>query len=479
MIAAGHDPYKDKTHNYYKGSVVGLAIAALTFCAILHGFSRRGGILINNAFAIFKIGLLITIVLLGFVHAGGKYLKSHIPSQMPLAADTTGLAINSTDVNTAANGNFKSSFSGIRTDFGSILESFLDALFAFSGFKQPFYVLSEIKNPRRVLPKTILLSVTFATVLFVLVNISYFCVVPKEEYIDSPGNDLDMASAFFHFLFDSSVDRGTASRLMSGLLAISILGNLIVITFTYARVKQEVAKEGILPFSLFFGSSYTTPWARLRHPLRQNEEGRPQIRINGVDIEDPLEQSPMGALGLHWFSSIFLIAITAHLEPSSQYTLLTGLYQYVIVCLLGFLISAGLLYLKLDSIFRGETGRNWARKEQFTPWLDPLPAIIFCSATGFLVFGAFVFPNSSSPFSEKYTGYPIWIIPAIGMSSPLWGIAWWLGILLLERQRRKRLEVHKAALLVLDDDENYLQKVEIVKHSWEEMVEVPVELRDL
>ena len=43
--------------------------------------------------------------------------------------------------------------------------------------------------------------------------------------------ELDIASRFFQDIFGSE----TASRVMSGIIALSILGNIIVMTFTAAR----------------------------------------------------------------------------------------------------------------------------------------------------------------------------------------------------------------------------------------------------
>lgn len=72
MIAVGKDPVNSSANNYEKKNVIGLAIAVVTVCCLLHVFSRRGGILVNNAFAMAKCGILITISVLGFIHAGKK-----------------------------------------------------------------------------------------------------------------------------------------------------------------------------------------------------------------------------------------------------------------------------------------------------------------------------------------------------------------------------------------------------------------------
>ncbi|KAI7053374.1 hypothetical protein KC352_g45191, partial [Hortaea werneckii] len=175
-------------------------------------------------------------------------------------------------------------------------------MYCFSGFEQPFYVLAETKSPRKNFPKYTVLALAIAAVLFVLVNISYLLVVDKEAILFSPTGGVpqstDIATLFFDRLFQG--DNRKAERAMAGLIAVSIFGNLWVMTFTAARVKQEIAKEGILPFSLYIASSYTTPY------------GIWQKYVKGRKYPGRYyEQAPTAAFALHWFTSVLLIAVTA------------------------------------------------------------------------------------------------------------------------------------------------------------------------
>jgi amino acid transporter len=98
-----------------------------------------------------------------------------------------------------------------------------------------------------------------AAALFVLVNIACFCAVPKD--LIGTQEAPDMATVFLSQVFGDK----TAPRVMSALIPFSLLGNITVMPFTAARVKQEIAKEGILPFSLPFAAEHTTPWAWLKN----------------------------------------------------------------------------------------------------------------------------------------------------------------------------------------------------------------------
>ncbi|KAK2758650.1 hypothetical protein FQN54_003340 [Arachnomyces sp. PD_36] len=477
MKAAGHDDITTSPTDQDRRSVIGLAIGALTFCAGLHIFSRRGGILVNNAFAVVKIGMLLAIIVLGWVHAAGGLQNKGFTDKLEYNSTVTGerttLFIDENMINSAAKNNFDihTSFQAPKYGVSSFVESYLLIIFSYYGFDQPYYVLSEVRSPRKIFPKYTLLAMWAATILYVLVNISYLCVVPKETYISVPSNALDMAGTFFHYLFDSTdpetgVTTEVSRQVFSGFIAFSILGNILAITFTTARVKQEIAKEGILPFSLFFATGYTTPWAMLRPGHRNNAHYRKgsHLSTSNIDFENHLERAPMGALILHWFTSVLLIAVTSMLKPDTAYAFLVSLYGYVNVAVIGFLVSGGLLYLKLDSLLP-KSRRNWAEKVQYKPWIDPLHVIVYFCAMSFFLFGAFAVPAPDSPFVEEVVGYAWYILPAIGLFSLFWGVVWWLGLKVIERNRRWKLDVRRVPYVEQDKDGNYVQKAELVEHG--------------
>jgi hypothetical protein len=85
---------------------------------------------------------------------------------------------------------------------------------------------------------------------------------------------------------------------------------------------------------------------------------------------DELEQSP-AALLLHWIFSAILVGATSGLSPYIAYQVLIQLYSYVLVILVGFVVSGGLLYLKWSK------GSKWTNQASFRPWGGPAAAIIY------------------------------------------------------------------------------------------------------
>jgi amino acid transporter len=51
---------------------MGIAVGVLTLIIVLHTFSRRGGLMVNNAFAVAKVCLLLVIFFLGVAKASGR-----------------------------------------------------------------------------------------------------------------------------------------------------------------------------------------------------------------------------------------------------------------------------------------------------------------------------------------------------------------------------------------------------------------------
>ncbi|KAK4208073.1 amino acid/polyamine transporter I [Rhypophila decipiens] len=377
MSAAGY------TENPPKGPVIGLAVMALTLTVVLHMISRRSGIYLNNAFALGKVLLLLALIVMGFMQAAGY--------------DFHGKPKTTSGFETQV------SFSPGSSNVPSISDSLLYVVYAYSGFEQPFYVLTEVRTPRKIFPRYTLIAMSLVIVLFVLVNAAYFCAVAQSD--PALAIQRNMATVFFSRLFP---DAEVAQRVMAGFIAASIFGNLLVMTYTASRVKQEIAKEGILPWSMLLAKSHRTvlAWWQSR----------------GYGKRDTLEQSPMGALLLHLGTSVLLIAVTAMLKPSIAYSVLVTLYSYVIIVLNGFFTSAGLLYLKLN-----KQGRDWSNPN-FNPPYGAVYAGIYFLTCGFMLFAALGKPEDSSPFSSAQSGIQWYLLPAIGLSVPLWGVLWYGGL---------------------------------------------------
>src|SRR5216117_358571 len=133
-------------------------------------------------------------------------------------------------------------------------------------------------------------------------------VVPKSTQL----NGTNVAQSFFQLTFGTlSPTDNTGSRVFSAFLAISSLGNIIVMTYTAARVKQEIAKEGILPWPKFFAQNLNFSLGRFLQWAQQTKAiNRPfyrVLRMRWLAPEEHSESTPVGALFLHLVTCIVLL----------------------------------------------------------------------------------------------------------------------------------------------------------------------------
>lgn len=207
----------------------GIAIACVTFAVVLHSTLPKWGIRLFNVLGIFKVAVLLVIVFGGFAAIAGR-LKVPNPH------------------------NFDNAFhfySGESWGNGGAYEyctAILRIVYSYKGWENANYVLGEIKNPRKTLKVAAPLAIGGVTILYVLANVAYFAAISKEELATS---EVIVAGVFFRNVFGNSA----AARSLPAFVALSNLGNVLAVSFAHARLNQEFAKEGLLPWSRFWASN--------------------------------------------------------------------------------------------------------------------------------------------------------------------------------------------------------------------------------
>jgi hypothetical protein len=226
---------------------------------------------------------------------------------------------------------------------------------------------------------------------------------------------------------------------------------MIVMTYTAARVKQEIAKEGILPYPKFFAQNTDLSLGRLLNWLRNKGIFPKLLRTSWLRPEHHSEKTPVGAFVLHFLSCLILIFSTWGLSPDDAYNLLTTLSVYVINCFFGVFIGLGVLILR----FKGPPPSDDGDGQSTTPpkWTDLTgrrinPVLsVFC-ASFFTICNAWpVVTTWIRPISSLADSLPWWLVPTIAWAVIVLGIAWFLGFLAvahnIERKHHKVFVVEK------------------------------------
>ncbi|KAK4450195.1 amino acid permease-domain-containing protein [Podospora aff. communis PSN243] len=426
-----------------RGYVVAWGVAVLTVCALLNVATRKHTMGLNNIFAVMKLAFVAFVVVAGIIYGSLHGDGCRSIAWEPIDRRDT-------------------------ASFGDIALALFFAMYPYTGYEQPFYVLAEASRPRETFPKATMYAMLSVLILFPLANVSYLCMNPYTGNVNLPEN---MALAFVSRL--SGVPQGQEDpvgiRVVSILLAFFIFGNLMAQTYTASRVKQEVAKEGILLWSMFFAKGNDTLFSRIGSSSgRRNNPYRGGGDARAIhDLDGHREQAPFAATGLHWlFEILLLLVFGLTMEPSAAYGGLTYIYTYTIVGILGLLTAAGLLYLKADGWVRGPRGRKWRQKSVWQPWLDPLPVTVATVGLGFMLVAAF------AKLSEgKQREWPWWVAPSVGVLASIGlGFLWWCGLQFVQWAGRWKLETQRLPVVEVDELGHAIQKAELVEH-----IRVPVE----
>ncbi|KAM3414583.1 High-affinity methionine permease [Cercospora zeina] len=322
-----------------------VALLILTFICSLHAFRPGFGVRFMNGIGVIKIIVLLFIVITGFVVLGGGI--KHIPH--PRAS-------------------FQNSFAGTSSSGYQWSNSLFKVLNSFAGYTNAMYVLNEVKDPIRTIKIAGPLGLAICGTFYLLANVAYFAASTPEEVAKS---GVTVAALFMDKVFGH---RG--QQAISVLIAISAFGNVMTVTFAQARVNQELAKEGVLPYPKFWASNW---------PFR----------------------SPSAGLFLHWIPS-FIVIIAIPFGDAYNFILDMEGYPGSVV---NFFVVVGFFWLRYKSPDVLRPFRCW--------W--PIAAF-FMVAQAFQMIAPFLRP----PGGKGDTSLPYYLSSVVGLVVLVAGAGWWV-----------------------------------------------------
>nr|POE99551.1 high-affinity methionine permease [Quercus suber] len=164
-------------------------------------------------------------------------------------------------------------------------------------------------------------------------------------------------------------------KIISVLIAISAFGNVMTVTFAQARVNQELAKEGVIPFPRFWASNW--PFG-----------------------------SPGAGLLLHWIPS-FLVILAVPFGDAYSFILDVEGYPASVI---GFFVVLALFWLRHAKSELARPFRCWT----------PI-ALCYMAAQMFLIVAPFLRPSDGT----GDTRLPYWLSSVMGLVVLLGGVLYW------------------------------------------------------
>lgn len=185
-----------------------LAILIIMLFTIIHSRGLALGTKVQNVLTLIKILLVV-----GLIVAGLAFGEGSIENLKPTA-----------------------SFDFTFSNWKAIGLSLMFIMFAYSGWNSATYIGSEIRSPKTVIPRSLLISTLIVTVLYVLLNIFFVYAVPTGEMKNEP----EVAGLAAGFAFG-----GTTEIVISLLISFALFSSLSAFILLGPRVYYKMAQDGL------------------------------------------------------------------------------------------------------------------------------------------------------------------------------------------------------------------------------------------
>ncbi len=196
----------DKTGHFVKVTAA-IIIVAVTLPNLI---GQHQSIWIQNLTTILKLGLFVALVVMAFLCGGGRL--AHIAQGQPI-------------------GNVK---------LGTAASQFFYVMFAYTGWNAASYLAGEVKDPSRILPRSLLLGAGLVIVLYLALNLVFAYAVPLADVgFDNAERVPQLA---VENLFGPRI-----SNIFSVVLGLTFLATVSAFIITGPRIYYAMAKDGLFP----------------------------------------------------------------------------------------------------------------------------------------------------------------------------------------------------------------------------------------
>jgi APA family basic amino acid/polyamine antiporter len=196
-----------------------LCVSAL---CLIHSLSVREGSIFQNAVTACEVMLIIFLVIMGL------FISSHQP--ISFVPDM---------------GSFKDIFSS------AFAVSLVYIFYSYSGWNASTYIVSEIRNPQKNLPASLIVATLMVTILYILLNVTFLYTTPINEL----QGVLEVAHVSSVKIFGSG-----GAKIMSVIISIVFIGSISGMTLAGPRVLNVISEDYPLFKPFIKRNSYGSPY---------------------------------------------------------------------------------------------------------------------------------------------------------------------------------------------------------------------------
>jgi amino acid transporter len=126
-------------------------------------------------------------------------------------------------------------------------------IYDYLGYYDICYIGDEVKDPARVIPRSILISIVFVAIIYILINLSVIGVVPWPEFVPA---DTHPSSRFIVSVFMEKIYGRTVATFFTAAILWTAMGSVFALLLGYSRIPYAAANDGY--FFKAFGRLHPT-----------------------------------------------------------------------------------------------------------------------------------------------------------------------------------------------------------------------------
>ncbi|MHC4104955.1 MAG: APC family permease [Planctomycetota bacterium] len=123
--------------------------------------------------------------------------------------------------------------------FGTAASQLFYVMFAYSGWNAASYLAGEVKNPAKILPRSLLLGTGLVIVLYLALNLVFAYAVPLSDAVDNPTQIPTLAV--------KNLFSPRASNVFSVAVGLAFLATVSAFIITGPRIYYAMARDGLFP----------------------------------------------------------------------------------------------------------------------------------------------------------------------------------------------------------------------------------------
>ncbi|MHB8260380.1 MAG: APC family permease [Bacteroidia bacterium] len=215
-----------------------LAIVSIAFLTFINSRGVRNGKMIQRVFTLAKLIALFGLIIVG-IYAG--FTRNVFSENM---ADAWKASSVKDSVTTMLSGG---------AIWVAVGVAMIGSLFSSDAWNNVTFIAAEIKEPHKNIPRGLMLGTFIVTIIYILANVAYLCLLPIHDIQNAPHDRVGAAA------MATIMNGNTAMYAMAGLIIISTFGCNNGLIMAGARLFQAMSADGLFFKKAAHTNKYNVP----------------------------------------------------------------------------------------------------------------------------------------------------------------------------------------------------------------------------